>query len=88
MKQRLMIDEEENVKQNLTLINWEDGKKEETLYLVTENVCKARTKVPEVVNDTGCTSDSAGRKESCWGVHDRNESKNWKKFPKRFHENF
>ena len=76
------------MKQDEAPINWEDVKEEETLHLVTENVRKARTKVPEVGNDTGCTPDTAGRNKSCWGVHDRNESKNWKKFPKRLHENF
>ena len=54
-KDTVEIDEEEIVKQDFALINWVDGKKEETLSLVTENVLKARTEFPEVVIDTGCT---------------------------------
>ena len=49
------------MKQDFALINWEDAKKEETLSLVTENVLKAGTELQEVVIDTGCTSDLAGR---------------------------
>ena len=39
------INEEEIVKQDFALINWEDAKKEETLSLVTENVLKADTEL-------------------------------------------
>ena len=60
-KDTVEIDEEEIVKQDFALINWEDAKKEETLFLVTENVLKAGTEFQEVVIDTGCTSDLAGR---------------------------
>ena len=32
--------------------------------------------------------EGRGRNESCLVVHDLNESKNWKKFLKKLHENF
>jgi hypothetical protein len=55
------INEEDMVREDFGLINWEDSKTEEALPEVTENVLKAEADCQEAVMDTGCTSDPSGK---------------------------
>ena len=61
------INEEDMVRKDFALINWEDSKTEEALPEVTEKVLKADADCQEAVIDTGCTSNLSGK---AW----------WKKF--------
>jgi hypothetical protein len=63
----IKINEEDMVRQDFALINWEDSKTEKTLPEATENVLKADAECQEAVIDKGCTSDLSGK---AW----------WKKF--------
>jgi hypothetical protein len=55
------INEEDMVREDFALINWEDSKTEETLPEVTEKVLKADADCQEAVIDTGRTSDLSGK---------------------------
>jgi hypothetical protein len=57
----LDINEEDMVREDFALINWEDSKTEEALPEVIEKVLTAEADCQVAVIDRGCTSDLSGK---------------------------